>query len=89
MSSSECMWFAGKDEAAVLKAKKKRIAEVAGSLKGAAKEHKRQKKKAATAEKGVQPALSLGMIGTTAQTQLPVPQSRVVTNNVQLAPSDC
>lgn len=66
MSSSECMWFAGKDEAAVLKAKKKRIAEVAGSLKGAAKEHKRQKK-AATAEKGVQPALSLGMIGTTAQ----------------------
>ncbi|CAL8471943.1 g11485 [Coccomyxa elongata] len=42
---------AGKDEAAVLKAKKKRIAEVAGSLKGAAKEHKRQKK-AAAAEKG-------------------------------------
>ncbi|BDA47616.1 probable B3 domain-containing protein At3g19184 at N-terminal half [Coccomyxa sp. Obi] len=40
---------AGKDKAAVLKAKKKRIAEVAGSLRGAAREHKRQKK---AAEKG-------------------------------------
>ena len=54
MCSSVYMGFAGKDKVAALKAKKKRIAAVAGSLKGATREHKRQKKIAA-AEKGVHP----------------------------------
>ena len=40
---------ADKEKAAVLLARKKRIAEVAGSLKTAAAEHKRQKKAAAAA----------------------------------------
>lgn len=42
----------------MLKAKKKRIAEVAGSLKSAAREHKRQKM-AAAAERGVHPLCHL------------------------------
>lgn len=42
---------AGKDTMAALRARKKRIAEVAGSLKSAAAEHKRQKKAAAALTK--------------------------------------